>query len=96
MVVFVPGDSHLARISYGFPKGNEKDFLAYWLNKEGYSFLGISYPLENPVYTQVYPKFSIHDWGDSGEYQKVIGESRVCQAEVKILIAITPLIKAQP
>ncbi len=64
LIVFVPGDSHLARISYGYPQGREKDFLSYWLNKEGYSFLGISYPLENPVYTQVYPGFSIHDWGE--------------------------------
>jgi pimeloyl-ACP methyl ester carboxylesterase len=63
LVVFVPGDSHLARISYGYPGGNPKDFLSYWLQQEGYSFLAMSYPLENPVYSGTYPDFSIQTWG---------------------------------
>lgn len=63
LIIFVPGDSHLARIAYGYPTATPKDFLSYWINKYGYSFLGISYPLDNPVYSQVYPDFTIHDWG---------------------------------
>ncbi len=63
LVIFVPGDSHLARIAYGYPAGDKKDFLAYWLHERGYSFLGISYPLDNPVFTRHYPAFSIQDWG---------------------------------
>ena len=63
LVIFVPGDAHLARIAYGYPTGNKKDFLAYWLHERGYSFLGVSYPLDNPVYSQQYPAFSIQDWG---------------------------------
>lgn len=63
LVVFIPGNLHLGRISYGFPGGNDKDFLAYWLNKEGYSFLSISYPLEHPVYPGDYSQFTLEDFG---------------------------------
>lgn len=63
LVIFVPGDSHLARIAYGYPKGDDKDFLAYWLQARGYSFLGVSYPSDNPVYSKVHPSFTIQDWG---------------------------------
>lgn len=64
LIIFVPGAAHLARISYGFPAGKEEDFLSYWLHKKGYSFLGVSYPIDNPVYTKIYPSFSIRDWGN--------------------------------
>ncbi|MFI0849586.1 alpha/beta fold hydrolase [Mesorhizobium sp. IMUNJ 23232] len=63
LVVFVPGTSFLARISYGFPGGRPADFLAHWIVEEGYSFLGTSYPLDHPAYRQVYPEFNVTDWG---------------------------------
>lgn len=63
LIVFIPGDSHLARISYGYPGSNPRDFLSYWLQQAGYSFLAVSYPLENPVYSETYPDFSIKIWG---------------------------------
>lgn len=63
LVIFVPGGFHLARVAYGYPGGNEKDFLAYWLGQKGYSFLGASYPTGNKVYSRAYPGFSIRDWG---------------------------------
>ena len=44
LVIFVPGDAYLARIAYGFPDGNEQDFLAYWINQAGFSVLGVSLP----------------------------------------------------
>ena len=79
LVIFVPGDSHLARIAYGYPGGKKQDFLSYWLNKKGYSFLGISYPLENPVYSKVYPHFSITDWGEqiAEIARKIIDENKL-------------------
>jgi hypothetical protein len=58
--VFLPGNSFLARIAYGFPGGREAGFLAYWLVR---SFLGTCYRLENPISSNVYPKFGITDWG---------------------------------
>ncbi len=63
LIIFIPGNAHLARIGYGYTGGNPKDFLAYWLNKKGYSFLGVSYPTDNSVYNKVYPEFNIDDWG---------------------------------
>ncbi|QUR67868.1 hypothetical protein [Mycobacterium spongiae] len=63
LVIFVPGGFHLARVAYGYPGGNETDFLAYWLAQRGYSFLGASYPTGNKVYSKAYPAFSIRDWG---------------------------------
>lgn len=64
LIIFVPGNAHLARIGYGYPDGNSKDFLAYWINKKGYPFLGISYPIDNKVYQNVYPEFNIDNWGE--------------------------------
>jgi thioesterase domain-containing protein len=63
LVVFVPGTSFLARIAYGFPAGRPTDFLSHWLVAAGFPFLGVSYPLDNPVYPETYPDFSITDWG---------------------------------
>jgi len=63
LVVFVPGTSFLARIAYRFPGRRDADFLSHWLVRAGFSFLGASYPLDNPVYAQPYPEFGITDWG---------------------------------
>lgn len=64
LAVFVPGTSFLARIAYDFPGGRADDFLGRWIVAEGYSFLGVSYPLANAVYDRVYPEFGITDWGN--------------------------------
>src|SRR3990167_731286 len=65
LIIFIPGNSHLARISYGFPGCNQDDFLAYWFHKNGYPFLAISYPLGNSVFQKNYPSYSIDDWSKS-------------------------------
>lgn len=66
LVVAVPGGRTTARLFYGVHEDrNEEDFLAHWLVKQGYSFLGISYPLElkADVFGQAFPEFSVQDWG---------------------------------
>jgi hypothetical protein len=63
LVVFFPGWAHLGRIGYGFPGCNKEHFLAYWINQKGYPFLGASYPIDHPIYSQVYPHFSMTNWG---------------------------------
>lgn len=66
LIVAVPGGRSTARLFYGIHEGrNEEDFLAHWLIKQGYSFLGISYPLEikAAVFDKAYPTFSVQDWG---------------------------------
>ncbi|MBB71160.1 MAG: hypothetical protein CMF50_02025 [Legionellales bacterium] len=78
-IIFIPGNSHLARISYGFPDGKEDDFIAYWLHKQGYPFLAISYPLENPIFKKTYPDYTLQNWADSviGATQKAIRENKL-------------------
>lgn len=34
LIIFVPGNAHLARIGYGYSESEPKDFLAYWLAKD--------------------------------------------------------------
>ncbi|MFV0490192.1 MAG: hypothetical protein ACK5M4_00040 [Pseudorhodobacter sp.] len=66
LVVFIPGAHHAARVSYGGHEGaEEKDFLAYWLNQQGYNFLAISYPIDTVVggIPTEHPDFTIRDWG---------------------------------
>lgn len=79
LIVFIPGGAHLARIAYGVPPFQASDFLAYHLSALGYSFLGISYPIESTdtegdplrdeeqdtsiLMPPAYPAFSIADWG---------------------------------
>lgn len=66
LVVFVPGMSHNARISYGGHEGyRDKDFLSHWFNQRGYGFLGVSYPLEAepPIMPATSPDFTISEWG---------------------------------
>lgn len=65
LLIFVPGQSHLARISYGAPSTRPEDFLAYWLQKEGYNFLAVSFPVAtaHPVFDKAYPDFTGEAWG---------------------------------
>ena len=64
LVVFIPGYDNTARIAYGYPGDNPKDFLDYWLLKEGYSFLGISFPLENKVFSGDNTQFNMNAWAN--------------------------------
>lgn len=66
LVVFIPGAHHTARIAYGgHPGGRDEDFLAHWLVKEGYNFLGVSYPIatRKAVIADAYPAYNARDWG---------------------------------
>lgn len=82
LAVFIPGAANTARIAYGgHPGGRDEDFLAYWLKKRGYSFLGVSYPIEtaNPIYERSYPDFGVKAWGrQAAEISKhVIEQNRL-------------------
>ena len=65
LLVFVPGQSHLARIAYGPPGSRPEDFLAFWLQKEGYNFLAFSFPIAtlHPVFDKPYPDYTGEAWG---------------------------------
>ncbi|WP_444907398.1 hypothetical protein ACJJIR_03850 [Microbulbifer sp. SSSA008] len=64
LMVFIPGTAHLARIFYGYPGGRSDDFISHWVNRAGFPFLAISYPMENAVFCSTHPEFTIQDWGD--------------------------------
>jgi len=55
LIVFFPGWANLGRVFYGIPGSDERDFPVYWLVAKGYSVLAVSYPLDHPVYPEVYP-----------------------------------------
>lgn len=65
LIVFIPGAHHMARIAYGGHEGaRPTDFLAYWLGQEGYSFLGLSYPIGvEGAFDRAYPDFNVQAWG---------------------------------
>ncbi|WP_152454707.1 hypothetical protein [Microbulbifer sp. THAF38] len=63
LMVFVPGNSHLARIFYGCPEAREEDFIGYWVHRSGHPFLAISFPIANMAFDGYYPNFTIADWG---------------------------------
>jgi len=63
LVVIVPGAGHLARVAYGHPEGDPRDFVAHWLAERGHTVLAASYPLEHAVYGAVHPDFGLRDWG---------------------------------
>jgi hypothetical protein len=66
LVVFIPGAHHMARVAYGGHKGARKeDFLAHWLNRKGYHFLAVSYPIniDKGGLETNHPDFMIRDWG---------------------------------
>ena len=62
LVVFIPGGYHLARVFYGHSKGVTRDFAGYWLKKLGFPVLGVSYPLDHPVFGSLHPEMTVTDW----------------------------------
>lgn len=62
LIVFFPGWGHLGRIAYKGAKIPSKEFLAEAFLEKGYSFLAISYPIEHPVYSRLYPQMQMRDW----------------------------------
>ncbi|WP_409189289.1 hypothetical protein [Bradyrhizobium sp. RDM4] len=67
LVVFSTGAHHTARISYGGHEGSRaEDFLAFWLNKLGYNFLAVSYPIDTEsgfMGGPPKPDFNARVWG---------------------------------
>lgn len=64
LVIFITGGGVFARVAYGPPEGRPSDFLLYWLNKEGYSTLALTYPLGAPPFERFCPAFTVTDWAE--------------------------------
>ncbi|NEV01159.1 hypothetical protein [Bradyrhizobium uaiense] len=85
-VVFLPGGGHLARVAYGHPGANPRDFLDFWLRELGWGLLAISYPSDHPVFPRCYPEMTVSDWGASVT-AITLGLLATCPAPSRIVVA---------
>ncbi|MCA1437965.1 hypothetical protein I6F33_34140 [Bradyrhizobium sp. BRP20] len=64
LVLFLTGGGHLGRISYGYPDGDPRDFLAYWLTSMGYNLVVPSPPIEHPVFNSPVSELDVTTWSE--------------------------------
>jgi hypothetical protein len=64
-IVFLPGAGFLARVAYGHPGAEKRDFIDHWLGKRGHPLLALSYPSDHPIFERVYPRMTSREWGES-------------------------------
>lgn len=62
LVVFLPGGGHLARIAYGHPAAEPRDFLDFWLERKGCGLLGLSYPTDHAAIRSARSDLTIREW----------------------------------
>jgi hypothetical protein len=62
LVVFLTGGGHLARVVYGHPGSEPRDFLEHWLAVRGLGLLAVSYPSDHPVLGRAVPDLSLGGW----------------------------------
>ena len=65
LAVFLPGGGHLARVVYGYPGADPRDFVDSWLAQEGYGLLALSYPSDHAVFPMNCSDLSISQWAAS-------------------------------
>ncbi|MET4483671.1 thioesterase domain-containing protein [Bradyrhizobium sp. F1.13.3] len=65
LVLFLTGGGVLARVAYGHPGGNEKDFLDYWLDRQGWGLLTATYPGDHPVFTTPKADLGLEAWAST-------------------------------
>jgi len=64
LIVFLPGGGHLARIAYGYPGGEPRDFIDHWLEPSGHGMLSVS-PPSNPPFTPAAPDLTRAAWAEA-------------------------------
>jgi hypothetical protein len=62
LVVFLTGGGHLARVVYGHPGSEPRDFLDHWLAAHGLGLLAVSYPSDHPVFSRALPDLTLGGW----------------------------------
>ncbi len=62
LIVLAPGGGHLARIFYGHPEAEPRDFLAHWLIEAGFEVLAASYPSNHPANRADCADMTRFDW----------------------------------
>ncbi|WP_456852726.1 hypothetical protein [Bradyrhizobium sp. USDA 4501] len=64
LVLFLTGGGHLGRISYGYPDGDPKNFLAHWLNLAGYNLVVPSPPIEHSLFNGPVSGLDVTTWSE--------------------------------
>ncbi|NTE68165.1 hypothetical protein G6M85_21420 [Agrobacterium tumefaciens] len=62
VLLFLPGGGHLGRIAYGTEEIDQTQFLDYWLAKEGWGLLALSYPTDHPAVGAPLPEITLAEW----------------------------------
>ncbi len=62
LLVFLTGGGILARIAYGHPGTDHRDFLDHWLAQHGWGLLAPSYPSDHPATGPAVPDLGIAEW----------------------------------
>lgn len=65
LVVFLPGGGHLARVAYGYPGGNSRDFIDFWLERAGLGLLAPSVPSGPPFTPFAAKDLTRRQWGEA-------------------------------
>ena len=64
LLVLAPGGGHLARVYYGHPGGEPRDFLAHWLARQGYEVLALSYASDHPANRAPCQEMTVAQWAE--------------------------------
>lgn len=62
LAVFLPGGGHLARVAYGHPGSDPRDFLDHWLHNVDFGLLALSYPSDHAAFSTPLPEVTIPQW----------------------------------
>lgn len=62
LAVFLPGGGHLARVAYGHPGSEPRDFIDHWLQDANFSLLALSYPSDHAAFPTRVPDVTIPQW----------------------------------
>lgn len=62
LAVFLPGGGHLARVAYGHPGCDPRDFLDGWLHEADFGLLALSYPSDHAAFSTRLPELTIPQW----------------------------------
>lgn len=62
LAVFLPGGGHLARVAYGHPGSEPRDFIDHWLHDADFSLLALSYPSDHAAFSTRLPDVTIPQW----------------------------------
>lgn len=64
LVLFLTGGGVLARVAYGHPGANTRDFIDYWLSQNGWGLIAPSYSSDHAIFERTDPHLTLAQWAD--------------------------------